>query len=119
MSRLNPWVEIPAADFDRAVDFYNNVFKLNLVKNDWGKEKMACFPNDEGSISFSPGFKPAQDGTLASFNVPDSIEEALKRAKSNGGNVVLPKTKIEAEGRGYFALLIDSEGNKIGLYGNE
>jgi predicted enzyme related to lactoylglutathione lyase len=30
-----------------------------------------------------------------------------------------PKTKIEVEGKGYFALFIDCEGNKEGLYGNE
>ncbi|MFW6327401.1 MAG: VOC family protein, partial [Bacteroidota bacterium] len=53
MQKLITWVEIPAVDFDRAVEFYNTVFKLNLSKEDFGQEKMACFPNDEGAISYA------------------------------------------------------------------
>ncbi len=34
----------------------------------------------------------------------------------NGGKIIIPKTKIEAEGRGWFAVFADSEGNRIGLY---
>jgi len=29
--------------------------------------------------------------------------------EKNGGKIIRPKTKIEAEGRGYFSLFIDSE----------
>jgi uncharacterized protein len=32
------------------------------------------------------------------------------------GKIHTPKTKIEAEGKGFFAIIIDSEGNKIGFY---
>ena len=28
----------------------------------------------------------------------------------------VPKTKIEAENKGYFAVLEDSEGNHVGIY---
>jgi predicted enzyme related to lactoylglutathione lyase len=44
MEKLISWVEIPAANFDRAVDFYSSAFKLDLQKQDFGTEKMACFP---------------------------------------------------------------------------
>lgn len=117
MEKLISWVEIPAANFDRAVDFYNSTLKLNLEKQDFGSEKMACFPSGEGAISFAPNFKPSDNGSLVSFNVPDSIDETLYRVEKMGGRTIIPKTKIEAEGRDFFAVCIDSEGNKIGLYG--
>ena len=118
MNKLIAWVEIPAVDIKRAINFYNVVFNLSLELMDCGKEKMACFPNGEGAISLSPGFKPSQDGTLASFNAGEDMDAALLVVQQKGGKVFIPKTKIEAENRGYFAIVSDSEGNKIGLYGN-
>ena len=117
MQKLITWVEIPAVDFDRAVEFYNSVFNLNLAKLDFGEEKMACFPNDEGAISYAPNFKPSKDGAFVSFSAPDNVETTLLKIQSKGGRIVQPKTKVEAEGRDYFAICTDSEGNKIGIYG--
>ena len=118
MKKLISWVEIPTENFDRAVDFYNAVLSLDLKKHDFGKEKMAFFPNDEGAISFAPNFKPGPTGALISFNVGRDLEGAIERVAENGGSIVQAKTKIEAEGRGYFALFLDCEGNKVGLYGD-
>lgn len=118
MKKLIAWVEIPATDFERAVEFYNAILKLNLKGMDFGHEKMAVFPNDEGAISFAPDFNPSKDGVLVSLNTENDLDKTIERIKENGGQIVRPKTKIEAEGRGYFALFIDSEGNKVGLYGN-
>ena len=117
MKKLISWVEIPALDFNRAVDFYNAVFKLNLEKQDFGSEKMACFPTGEGAISFAPDFKPSENGALVSFYTPDNIDKTLARVENHGGKTIIPKTKIQAEGRDYFAICLDSEGNKIGIYG--
>ena len=104
--KLISWVEIPASDFKRAVKFYNPFLDVDLRIVDCGEEKMACFPNDEGAISFAPGFNPSKDGVLVSLNMEDRLDEALEIIVKNGGSIVRPKTKIEAEGRGYFALLI-------------
>jgi len=117
MSTFISWVEIPATDFDRAVNFYNMAFGLDLEKNDYGTEKMACFPGGEGAISLAPDFKPSENGVLVSLNTGAKLEQALQAIEKSGGQIVQPKTKIEAEGRGYFATFIDSEGNKVGLYG--
>jgi predicted enzyme related to lactoylglutathione lyase len=119
MTKLISWVEIPATDFERAVSFYRSVLKIDLQTIDCSDEKMACFPGGEGAVSFAPGFKPGRDGLLVSFNAEKDIEGAIERIKENGGTVVQQKTKIEAEGRGFFALFIDSEGNRVGLYGDE
>ena len=117
MDKLIAWVEIPSVDFERAVKFYSSAFKLELTPVDCGNgEKMACFPTGEGAVVYSPYAKPSENGVLVYFTVSDSIEAAISRIEQEGGKVVIPKTKIEAEGRGYFAVCTDSENNKIGLY---
>ena len=118
MEKLISWVEIPATDFERAVNFYNSILDLKLKPHDFGTEKMAFLPNDEGAISYAPDFNPSKDGVLVSLNAGNKLDEVLINITEHGGKVVKPKTKIEAEGRGYFALFIDSEGNRLGLYGN-
>lgn len=118
MEKLVTWVDIPAADFKRAVKFYNAVLGIELKAFECGTEKMACFPSGDGSIAYAPDFKPSKEGTLVSLNTGNDLDGALRRVVANGGKMVQPKTKIEVEGRGYFALFIDSEGNKVGLYGD-
>jgi len=119
MKKLIRWVEIPAENMERAVDFYNSLLGLELRITEGGGEKMACFPNDEGAISQAPGFHPSVNGVLVSLDMGSRLEQAVGTVSSLGGKVVHPISKIEAEGRGSFALVIDSEGNKIGLYGKE
>jgi predicted enzyme related to lactoylglutathione lyase len=116
MKKLISWVEIPATDINRAAKFYEKVLNLKMDVMDFGKEKMACFPGGEGAISLSPNFNPSKNGVLVSFDTEKGLDKTLKIATENGGKIVQPKTKIEAEGRGFFALIIDTEGNKIGLY---
>jgi predicted enzyme related to lactoylglutathione lyase len=118
MKNFVAWVEIPTTNFERAVKFYNSVFKFELKVADCGDEKMAFFPNEDGAVISAPGYKPSPDGVMVSFNVADDIDSTLERIKSEGGGVITPKTKIQAEGRAYFAVFTDSEGNKVGLYGN-
>lgn len=119
MEKLISWVEIPTADFQRGVNFYNTVFNLELQVIDCGIEKMACFPTGEGAVIYAPGYEPAASGVLVSLNVPDDLEHTLERITACGGTVVRPKTKIEAEGRGWFAVFTDCEGNRVGLYGDQ
>jgi len=118
MDPLISWVEIPATDFHRAVGFYQTILNLEFKVMEGNDEKMAFFPSGEGAISQAPGFKPCKDGVLISLNTGAELDATLERIRENGGSIVQPKTKIQAENRGYFALFIDSEGNKVGLYGD-
>ncbi len=52
---------------------------------------------------------------LSIFNCED-IEQTLEKVLLKGGKVVIPKTKIEADDKGWFAVFTDSEGNRIGVY---
>jgi len=118
MKKLISWVEIPATDFLRAVEFYKEVLQIDLVPLDFGSEKMACLPGDEGAISLAPDFKPSIDGPIISLNAEDDIDGMISRVKASGGTILKEKTRIESEGRGYFALFSDTEGNRLGIYGN-
>ncbi len=117
MKKLIAWVEIPATDLNRAVKFYNSILDLEMEVLDFGQEKMACLPNDEGAIFQAEGYQPSKDGVLVSFETGSQLEETIRKIKELGGKITQDKTKIEAEGRAYFAHFIDTEGNRIGLYG--
>lgn len=118
MSNLIAFFEIPATDFYRAVDFYETIFGQKLSISECKEEKMACFIEQGeavGTIFSAPGFRPSPDGVLIDFNC-ENIEALLSKALEKGGKVIIPRTKIEVENRGYFAVLEDSEGNHIGVY---
>lgn len=122
MKKLVSFFEIPAADFSRAVKFYEAVLNLKLNVLDCGTEKMAFFPEEEevtpGAISWAADFLPSKNGVLVSLNVED-MEETLSCIKENGGSIVREKTKIESDCQGYFAMFSDSEGNTLGLYSDK
>lgn len=118
MEKLISWVEIPTNDFERAMSFYGQVLKAELKAEDFGTEKMACFPSGEGAIIYEPNYKPSENGVMVSLQLADNIDNTLERIEKNGGTILKPKTKIEVEGKGYFAVFLDSEGNRLGLYEN-
>lgn len=70
-----------------------------------------------GAISYSSEFDflPSEHGVLIHFNCED-IAQTLEKVLQKGGKVVIPRTKIEVEGRGWFAVFTDCEGNRIGIY---
>lgn len=120
MSNLINWFEIPVVDFDRALNFYRWVLQTEIEVVDCGEEKMGCFPWDgegvTGVISLAPGFLPSENGVQITFEGGDDLNYFLDRVEKAGGKIVRPKTKIEAEGRGYFAQFMDTEGNRLGVY---
>ena len=110
MEKLLAFFEIPAADFSRAVKFYETVLQLELAVSECETEKMALFPAE--------GFEPSTKGVLIHFRVED-ISDTITRIEKHGGKMVRPKTKIECENMGYFAIFEDCEGNTIGLYADK
>ncbi|MFW6290269.1 MAG: VOC family protein [Mariniphaga sp.] len=117
MERLISWVEIPAEDFDRAVEFYSTILATEFKTEEKGKEKKAYFPTGEGVIFSTPGFKPSKNGVIINFDVGNRLDETIEKIQQNGGFITRAKTQIKAEGQDYFALFIDSEGNRLGLNG--
>lgn len=99
MKKLIAFFEIPAADFRRAIDFYETVLNMKLPTCECEEEKMAFFTEGDefvGAVSYASDFLPSEKGVLIHFNV-DEIEPTLETILKKGGKVVIPKTKIEAE----------------------
>mgnify|MGYP006277522267 CR=1 FL=1 len=119
MKNLIAWVEIPTTNFERALDFYGKILNIDFEPVDCGQEKMACFPNNEGAIIQAEGFEPSGQGVVVSLNAGNDLDGCLERIEKQGGKVIRPKTRIDAEGMGYFALFTDTESNRIGLYGDK
>lgn len=61
------------------------------------------------------GATPGAAGTTIYLKAGKDLAASLARVPAAGGKVVLPKTFIK-EGSGYFAIMIDTEGNSVGLH---
>lgn len=113
------WFEIPVTDMARARAFYENVFHFELAERAHGNVRMAWFPmtpdipGSPGSLIQGEGYVPSRDGVLVYFTAPD-MAAMLDRVRENNGTVLLDKTSIGEYG--YIALILDSEGNRIGLH---
>ena len=112
------WFEIPAVDFQQAVDFYNHIFGIEMEQNITEINAMAFFPTTSGiggSIIAGQGYVPSDCGPLIYLNGGKDLNNVLNKVEEAGGRVVMPKTLISEE-MGYFAIFIDSQGNKLALY---
>lgn len=116
------WFEIPAANFERAKKFYETMLGTALTPMEAPGRKMAAFPADwskgelSGCIVQGQGATPSNTGTLVFLNCAPDLAAPLARVEKAGGKVVLPKTKIEMDGAGYMAIIVDPEGNSVGLH---
>lgn len=123
MNNAISWFEIPAIDLARATLFYESIFSTGLVPIDLPNIRMRMFPLDDiengigGAIVDSGGFhKPSlTDGPLIYLNANPDIQLILDKVDSAGGSIMVPKTEISPE-NGYMAVIIDTEGNRIGLH---
>jgi predicted enzyme related to lactoylglutathione lyase len=123
MNNAISWFEIGTTDLNRATKFYETIFQLKLAPLDLDNIKMRMFPLDDmmtgvgGALVDSKGFhKPsATDGPLIYLNGNPDLQLVLDRVEAAGGKIMLPKTEISAE-YGFMAVIIDSEGNRIGLH---
>ncbi|MFN5609141.1 MAG: VOC family protein [Holosporales bacterium] len=122
MAKLNAigWFDIYVNDMNRAVAFYEAVFKKKLEKisDPTGETQMMSFPGDmgaygaAGALVKSEHSSPGVGGTVVYFNVEDcSAEEA--RIVPAGGNVI--RTKFSVGEFGWVSVCVDSEGNMFGL----
>lgn len=118
--KSNPVVyfEIPVIDIDRATKFYSTVFNFKFDTTIIDNNEMALFPFTQedsgisGALAKGEIYKPTKDGVLIYFNTVN-IDETLRLANANGGQILYPKTD---NGIGLVAEFEDTEGNRIALY---
>lgn len=113
------WFEIPAADFNRAAGFYKNVLKVPVEETEMFGTRMGFLPSGDnvvsGAIVQGEGYTPSAEGALLYLNGGEDLQPALDRVEANGGKILAPKTQISPE-VGFFAIFLDTEGNKMALH---
>lgn len=123
MNHAISWFEIGTTDLDRATKFYETIFGISLAPLDLPNIKMRMFPLDDrmngvgGALVDSGGFhKPsATDGPLVYLNGNPDLQKVLDKVDGAGGKILVPKTEISPE-YGFMAVILDTEGNRIGLH---
>lgn len=114
------WFDPPVLDLARAKQFYGEVLGARFKDEEMNGLQMAIFEAAAGAASgmlvLSECYQPNASGAVIYFNGGEDLSQPLARAEQLGAQVVAPKTAIKEGACGYFALFIDSEGNRVGLY---
>lgn len=115
------WLEIATDDLERAKAFYATVFGLEFQYVEMPDSKMYMFgqPDLQGSsgcLVKGDDSKPSAEGTLVYFSCED-VDNELAKVEAAGGKALTPK--IDIGDFGFFAHIMDTEGNKIGLHSNK
>ena len=103
----------------RAKAFYEHTLAIELQDQQMGEVQMAWFPMHDdaygatGSLVASDRLRPSGDGVMVYFSAPD-LDATLARANAAGGRLAVDKTDIGEYG--VYAVIEDSEGNRIGLH---
>ncbi len=113
------WFEIPAYNFERAVNFYNEIYNIQMETSEANGYYIAYFPAKTtgigGAVVSGEGCVPSNVGPLVYLNAGKDLDAVLARVENAGGQVIMPKTLISEEA-GYFALFLDTEGNRLALH---
>lgn len=111
--------EIPATDISRAVNFYQTILGINIERMEMPGMEMGILPYEgqmvTGVILKAKGYKPSADGVTLYLNGGDNLQIILDKIEKNGGKIIIPKT-AHADESGYFAIFLDTEGNRMGLH---
>ncbi len=113
------WCEIYVQDMDRAKSFYETVFQVTLEKLEGPGVDMWAFPMSmdkagaSGALVKMDGVKSGGSGTIPYFHC-DEVAVESERVVAAGGQIQQRKMSIDPYG--FMALVLDTEGNLIGLH---
>lgn len=113
------WFEIPVNDMERAKNFYENVFGIQLTLSVMGPLTMAFFPSARdafgasGTLVKAESYVPSHSGTMVYFWTED-IEAMLARVEKNGGKII--RSKMNIGQYGFVGHFEDCEGNRVALH---
>ena len=111
--------EIPATEISRAIEFYQSILGIKIERMDFSDMQMGLLPTEEqitfGVLIQGEGYTPSSNGVTIYLDGGDDLQVILDKVEKKGGKIVVPKTH-HADESGYFALLIDTEGNRLGLH---
>jgi len=119
MKNLVSIIEIPATDLKRAIQFYSAILDVKIEEAEMPGVQMGVFATEEGTVSVvlaqSPDYVPTANGNVVYLHGGENLQTVLDKVELHGGKIMVPKTEISPD-MGYFALFIDTEGNKLGLH---
>lgn len=113
------WFDIYVTNFERAKQFYQSVFQVELsdLPIAWGKQAVFPFnpenPNISGALVEKKDRQPGGNNTIVYFETADCTAEVSRMIEA-GGKVIQPKMHIGEFG--YVAIFMDTEGNTVGLH---
>lgn len=121
MKSVNPvcWFDIFVSDLNRAKKFYETVFNIQLADfpAEWGKQSGFPFENEgqniTGALVEKEDFVAIANNTIVYFASEDCVTEEA-RVENAGGKIIRPKMSIGEFG--FVSMLMDTEGNTIGLH---
>ncbi|MCD4806849.1 MAG: hypothetical protein K8R13_04650 [Methanococcoides sp.] len=115
--------QLPVNNADRAKEFYQKLFDWTITDMGFDRDYqlISTVPTDDEGMPLEVGaingalFKRESVDEYPSIVVTvDSIEDSLKKVKVSGGKVVRQKEPVMEIG--YYAEIIDTEDNLIGLW---
>jgi uncharacterized protein len=108
-------VEIPADDPARARRFYEAVAGWEFGEME-GMPDYWLFRTGAGSGGAVGRRGVTAGNVIRDYIEVESLDAALAAAEQHGGTVLQPRTEVP--GQGWYAAVIDTEGNEIGLWEN-
>jgi hypothetical protein len=113
------WFAIPVSDLERARHFYSTILDIEMADLVTPGGTCAVFPQMgtgvSGSLNPFMGFPPSSEaGVTIWLAAGDDLQEPLSRVEDAGGQVLQPKQSLGEFGN--VAMLLDTEGNRIGLH---
>lgn len=123
------WFEIPVTNTERAKKFYETILDIEMTTRtipDTG-ELLTFFPYHPqiiqatsgrvtGVLSQTDKNKPSKEGTLVYINASPDLQQVLDKVEAAGGQVLVPRMLMNA---GYIAVILDTEGNRVGLHAEQ
>lgn len=120
MKNTISFFEIPVSDFNRGVKFYNHIFGRKLKVTKVAGQKMAFFPVAKGGVGGAlvegKGYVPSSKSAIPYISYSEDINAILSRVTVGGGEVIVPPKTTLFGAEHKFAMFIDSEGNRIGIF---
>ncbi len=111
--------DIYADNPQRAVKFYGDVFGWKASKWEGPMEYWLVTTGPEGTPGIDGGIGRREDPADRTVNTLDvaSVDEFTAKVTAAGGKVIASKMAIP--GVGWFAMCLDTEGNKFGVMEND
>lgn len=120
MNNTISFFEIPVKDFNRGVKFYNMIFRKKLKVKTVAGQRMAFFPAAKGGVGGAlveaKGYVPDDKGAIPYISYSEDINAILSKVTVGGGEVIVPPKTTLFGAEHKFAMFIDTEGNRIGIF---